>query len=245
MDYVFLWRPVQKAICPSWAEFEPLCPEGLNGEGQLFYAAGITLEISVYAMVAGMIVALFLALGRMSAYSSWKPLNAIIYFFSTVWIELARNTPSVFQLYFFYFGLGAFGIFLGSKWSVFTALTFLTAGYMAETFRGGFEAIPANQMKSARSLGMSSFQAYSRIVIPQVLRIVYLPMTNQFIWVILLSSLGTLVGFRELTGETDFLQSRTFRTFEFFLAAAVIYYLITKFVLGCAYLIKWAFLKEV
>lgn len=68
-------------------------------------------------------------------------------------------------------------------------------------------------------------------MLPQLMRAVYYPMTNQFIWVILMSSLGMLVGLRELSGETQFLYSKTFRAFEYFAATAIIYYIIAKIVL--------------
>ena len=94
-------------------------------------------------------------------------------------------------------------------------------------------------MKAARPLGMTYAQAYIRIVIPQVLRIVYHPMTNQMVWSVLMSSLGMLVGFRELSGETQFLASKTFRIFEYFLVTAVIYYAIVKLILVASRLLSW------
>ncbi len=118
-------------------------------------------------------------------------------------------------------------------------LSFNNAGYLAENFRGGFKAIPDTQLRAARSLGMTAVQAYTRIIIPQVFRIVYHPLTNQMVWSVLMSSLGMLVGFRELTGETQFLASKTFRIFEFFLMTAVVYYVIVKFILAGSRLLSW------
>ena len=78
---------------------------------------------------------------------------------------------------------------------------------------------------------MTAPQAYLRIIIPQVLRLVYHPITNQMVWAVLISSLGMLVGFRELSGETQFFASRTYRIFEYFAVTAVIYYVIVKIIL--------------
>lgn len=218
MDYEFLWRPVFQSL-----------PQLLKG-------ALITVEISIISMVIGTIFALFLFFAR-------EANNWFIRFFAGVWIEVARNTPALFQLFFFKFGLGAIGILIDSYITVVMALVFNTAGYMAETFRGGFKAVPSSQLNSARSLGMTFYQSQIYVVIPQVLRIVWHPMTNQFIWVMLLSSLGMLVGLRELSGETQFLYSRTFRAFEFFAMTALIYYCIAKLTLGLFRLIGWRFLK--
>ncbi len=218
MDYQFLWRPVFKAL-----------PE-------LVDAALLTMEVSIISMIIGLSIGLLLSFGRRSKHFVPRTL-------STIWVELARNTPVLFQIFFFYWGLGEFGIFLSSYVAVVTALSFNTAGYMAETFRGGFNAISNTQMQASRSLGMSFLQTQRYIIIPQVLRVVYYPMTNQFIWVILMSSLGMLAGLRELTGETMYFNSRTFRTFEFFAVTAVIYYIIAKLVMIAARLLGWKIFK--
>lgn len=185
----------------------------------------VTLQVAVLSMLIGIVVGIVLAIMRMkgTAPARWV---------AVAWIELARNTPALFQLFFFGFGLGAFGLHLSPFFIVLSGLTFNNAGYLAENFRGGFQAIPETQMRAARCLGMTATQAYVRIIIPQVFRIVYHPMTNQMVWAVLMSSLGMLVGFRELSGETQFFASRTFRIFEYFAVTAVIYYVIVKLILG-------------
>lgn len=211
-DYNFHWRPVMKAL-----------PD-------LFGGALLTVQIAILAMIIGIVVGLCLALIRIH-------LKGPLLWFASVWIELARNTPALFQLFFFGFGLGAFGIHLSPYVIVLSALSFNCAGYLAENFRGGFLAIPDTQIRAARSLGMNAWQTYTRIIIPQLFRIVYHPITNQMVWAVLMSSLGMLVGFRELSGETQFYASRTFRIFEYFAVTAVIYYVIVKLILGASRLL--------
>ena len=75
---------------------------------------------------------------------------------------------------------------------------------------------------------MSFLNAFWHVVLPQMARIAYLPTVNQVVWAMLNSSLGTLIGLRELTGVTQFLQSRSFRTLEFFLLTAALYYVLAK-----------------
>jgi hydroxyproline transport system permease protein len=157
---------------------------------------------------------------------------------ATVWVEIARNTPALFQIYMAYFGLGAFGIHLSPYAAVLSALIFINAGYLTETFRGGFQSIPVTQYSASKSLGMTSFQVYRYIILPQMFRRIYHPMTNQFVWSILMSSLGILVGMSELSGETQRLQSLSFRTLEFFIVAAIMYFIITKLVLISSSLIS-------
>ena len=211
-DYNFHWRPV------------------LRDPPELIEAGLLTLQIAALAMLLGIVIALGLALIRIN-------MRGPLSWLATTWVELARNTPALFQLFFFGFGLGAFGLHLSPYAIVLAGLTFNCAGYLAENFRGGFQAIPETQMRAARSLGMTATQAYLRIVIPQVLRIVYHPVTNQMVWAVLMSSLGMLVGFRELSGETQFFASRTFRIFEYFAVTAVIYYVIVKIILGASRLL--------
>lgn len=203
MDYQFQWRPVFQAL------------------PKLLEASWVTMEVSLLSMGLGLLMGLLLYFGRKS--KIW-PLRAVC----TTWVEVARNTPSLFQIFIFYWGLGEFGIFLSPYVSVVAALSFNCAGYMAETYRGGFAAVPRGQNMAARTLGMTTWQSLRYVELPQVLRAIYHPITNQFTWVILASSLGMLAGLRELSGETQYFNSRTFRTFEFFMAAAVIYYVITK-----------------
>lgn len=214
MDYNFHWRPVFRSL-----------PDLLN-------AGLVTLEVATLSMVFGVIIGIVFAIIRLK-------MRGPIRWFVISWIELARNTPALFQLFFFGFGLGAFGIHLTPFWIVLAGLTFNNAGYLAENFRGGFQAIPDTQMRAARSLGMNATQAYIRVIIPQVLRTVYHPMTNQMVWAVLMSSLGMLVGFRELSGETQFLASKTFRIFEYFAVAAVIYYVIVKIIIGGSRLLSF------
>ena len=212
MNYTFHWRPVFRAL-----------PD-------LLEASLLTLQVATLSMVIGIVLGLVLSLIRMHR-------RGPLLWVANVWIELARNTPALFQIFFFSFGLGAFGWHMTPYMVVLVALSFNNAGYLSENFRGGFKAVPDTQLRAARSLGMTSFQAYIRIIIPQVLRIVYHPMTNQMVWAVLMSSLGMLVGFRELTGETQFFASKTFRIFEYFAVTAVLYYIIVKLILGSARLL--------
>ncbi len=212
MDYTFHWRPVFRQL-----------PD-------LLEAGLLTMEVAVLSMIIGSILGLLLAIARLNGPAYYRVP-------ATLWVELARNTPALFQLFFFGFGIGAFGLHLSPYLIVLVGLSFNNAGYLAENFRGGFQAIPPTQLRAARSLGMTASQAYMRIIIPQVLRIVYHPMTNQMIWAVLMSSLGMLVGFRELSGETQFFASKTYRIFEYFAVTAVLYYIIVKLILGVSRLL--------
>jgi polar amino acid transport system permease protein len=193
----------------------------------LLKGAQVTLLLAVATMVVGLLVAFPLAIARRRDHGLLRSAAA-------AWIETARNTPCLFQIYAFYFGLGAFGIFLNAWTATGLALLFNNAGYTAEILRGGLAAVSPNQMKAARSLGLSERQAYLAVIAPQVLRLTYYPLTNQFIWSLLNSSLGAMVGLTDLSGVAMVYQSSTFRTFEFFIVVAAMYFLMAKGTLGLA-----------
>jgi hydroxyproline transport system permease protein len=214
-NYTFQWRQAFRFL-----------PQMIDG-------AIVTMQIAVLSMVMGIAIAVLLAVGRNA--SSFR-LRAP----ATAWVEVARNTPALFQIYMAHFGLGTFGIYLSPYVALLAGITFNNAGYLCETFRGALRAIPATQLQAGRSLGMGAAQAFRLIVMPQMFRIAFLPGTNQFVWAILMTSLGVTVGMNfDLAGVTQDINSRTFRTFELFALAAVLYYLIAKIVILGARLIAW------
>lgn len=206
LDYRFQWRVVFK----HWPE--------------LLDAAFLTLELTVLSVALGLMIGLVLSVWRRSD-------NRLLWWFTATWVALARNTPALLQIYIFYFGLGAVGIHMSSYAAVLTAITFNNAGYLTEILRGGMDAISPAQRNAAIGLGMRPVQVYVFVIIPQVLRIVFLPITNQIVWAMMGTSLGMIIGLQELTGMTTFLQSQTFRPFEFYLVAAVIYLIVAESIL--------------
>lgn len=203
---------------------------------ELIEGAKTTLVLTVLSMVTGTLIALVLTLLRQQE-------KGFGYAAATSWIEVARNTPALFQVYMIYFGFGALGLHFSSYLAMVLALSFNNAGYLAEIFRGGLQAIPKQQHTAARSLGISSFAAYTHVVFPQLFRIVYFPYVNQLNWALLNSSLGMIIGLRELTGATQGAQSESFRTFEFFIIAAVMYYVMSKLIEGGARFTFWRMFK--
>lgn len=215
MSYNIQWSAIRRAL-----------PAMLDG-------ALVTIEIAAISMVLGVIIALLLTVMRESPFRILKGI-------AMSWVSIARNTPSLFQIYILYFGLGSFGLHVPSLVALVAGITFNNAGYLAESFRGGMKAVPDTQVRAARSLGLTATQAYLHIVVPQLLRIVFHPIANQMVWAVLMTSLGVIVGLNnDLAGVTQEINIKTFRTFELFVTAAVMYYCICKLVVGLARLIGW------
>ncbi|MFO1106005.1 MAG: amino acid ABC transporter permease [Amaricoccus sp.] len=191
---------------------------------QMLDGALVTLQIALLSMVLGIALAILLTVFRRS---DSRVLGGI----ATTWVEIARNTPALFQIYMAHFGVATFGIHFSPYTSLLIGITFNNAGYLAENFRGALKAIPETQTRAGRSLGMSANQAFGYIVLPQMLRIAFLPMTNQMVWAVLMTSLGVTVGMTsDLYGVTQALNALTFRTFELFSLAAVIFYVMVKLI---------------
>lgn len=203
-DYTFQWGQ-------ATAQF----PRMLDG-------AVVTMQVAVLSMLIGIVLAIILTLFRLSGSSALRGI-------ATGWVELARNTPALFQIYMAHFGIASFGIHFSPAMSLLIGITFNNAGYLTENFRGALKAIPDTQTRAGRSLGMSQLQSFRYIILPQMLRISFLPMTNQMVWAVLMTSLGVTVGMNtDLYGVTQDLNALTFRTFELFAIAGVIFYIITK-----------------
>ncbi|SDE50062.1 polar amino acid transport system permease protein [Paracoccus isoporae] len=214
-NYTFQWKQVYARL-----------PEMLEG-------ALVTMQIAVLSMVIGIVLAVMLTLFRLSG-------NRILGGVAQAWVEVARNTPALFQIYMAHFGVASFGIHFSPWTSLLIGITFNNAGYLAENFRGALKAIPDTQARSGRSLGMSELQAFRHIVLPQMLRIAFLPMSNQMVWAVLMTSLGVTVGMNtDLYGVTQDLNALTFRTFELFFVAGVIFYAIVKLIQLATRLIAW------
>ncbi|MDO5642126.1 MAG: amino acid ABC transporter permease [Paracoccus sp. (in: a-proteobacteria)] len=213
-NYRFQWRQ-------AWARL----PEMLD-------AALVTMQIAVLSMLIGILLAVMLTMFRRSG-------SRILSGFATTWVEIARNTPALFQIYMAHFGMAGLGIYINPYNSLLFGIAFNNAGYLAENFRGALKAIPETQTRAGRSLGMSDLQAFRLIVLPQMIRIAFPTITNQMVWAVLMTSLGVTVSMAsDLYGVTQAINAVNFRTFELFSMAAVIFYLIVKVIQAGAWLIS-------
>jgi polar amino acid transport system permease protein len=189
-----------------------------------------TLIYTVLAFLGGLVLALVLALMKLSPVAPYRWL-------ATAYIEFFRGLPALVVI--LVMGLGVPLAFNG--WTPpggvigagVTALALVGGAYMAETLRAGIQAVPKGQTEAARSLGMSGGWTMTSVVLPQAFRIVIPPMTNEFVLLIkdtaLLFVLGMQIGQRELTTVArDFMTSGpSAGTATSLTMAAVLYLIIT------------------
>lgn len=191
----------------------------------------VTLEMWAWCLLGGTILGLLLALGRVYG-------NKPIYILSTAYIELFRGTPMLVQLLFVYFGLPEIGILLMPVVAASVALGMNTAAYQAEYFRGAIQSIEAGQVAAARSLGMTQTQAICNIVLPQALRKVIPQWSNEPILLLKYSSIAFVIGVPELMARAQMIGYSTYRFFDAFLLAAIIYLILTTILAQCLHMLE-------
>ena len=176
----------------------------------------VTLEISFFALLLGMVFGIAGALCRIS---SNRVLNSIAFFY--VWV--IRGTPVMVQLFILYFGLPQLGIKLPSMVAGVLGLAVNTGAYVTEIIRSGVQAVDRGQMEAALSVGMNYRQAMVRIIGPQATKICIPPLVNQFIMTLKNSSIASLVLITELFLTGEQIIYTTFRSFEVYTAVAILY----------------------
>ena len=165
----------------------------LFGDSIPFLAKGavLTLELTALSLVFGVAGGLALALLRISPIAALRP-------FAVTYIEIIRGTPLLMQIYVIYFVLPALHVNLPSFGAGVLALSLNAAAYCAEVLRAGIESIDSGQMEAARSLGMNYGLAMRWVILPQTVRRVLPPLTNEAVAFLKDSSLVSVVALAEL-----------------------------------------------
>ncbi|HEV8673579.1 MAG TPA: amino acid ABC transporter permease [Methylomirabilota bacterium] len=179
-----------------------------------------TLHLSLLTLLGSLVVGTFGAMGRLSRFAWLRRL-------ATGYVEVVRNTPLLVQLFFIYFGLGQLAIDVPNYLAALIGLVLNNGAYLTEIVRAGIEAIPRAQHDAGRSLGMSYLQLMRHVVFPQAFRVIYPPLCNQFIGIILFSSLVSVIAVEDLALKGKMLISRTFRSFETYLVVTAMYVVMT------------------
>lgn len=188
----------------------------------------ITLEIFLVTLILALPLGMLAALGRLS---SFKLISRLVEFY--VWIM--RGTPLMLQLLFVYFALPMIGIRLPDIAAALLAFTLNYAAYFAEIFRAGIQAVPKGQYEAAKTLGMSYPQTMRRIILPQVVRLVLPPISNETINLVKDTSLVYILAMNDLLRVARTIVQREFDMTPFLIAA--IFYLAMTAVL------TWGFKK--
>jgi polar amino acid transport system permease protein len=186
----------------------------------LLDGALITLQFSVVTLLLSLIVGTLGALCRISRFR-WLRVPA------TWYVQFIRNTPLLVQMFFIYFGFGQIHIEVPNYLAGLIGLVVNNGAYLTEIIRAGIEAIHKGQFEAGFSLGLSYPQLMRRVIFPQAFRVIYPPLCNQFVGIILWSSLVSTIAVRELSLAGKELAAETFRTFETYTVVTLIYIVMT------------------
>ncbi|HEY7326535.1 MAG TPA: ABC transporter permease subunit [Gemmataceae bacterium] len=191
-----LWNKDQEKLAElaeNWS------PEEGAGQGLPEYAwlltkaAGVTVLLACLAMPLAMLIGLLVAIGRLYG-PRWLDILLSAY------VELLRGTPVLMQLFVIYYLLAGY-VDIDAFWAGVFGLAINYSAYEAENYRAGLLAIPRGQMEAALSLGMSKVTALRRIIVPQAVRLVIPPVTNDFISLFKDTSVCSVIAVVELTSR--------------------------------------------
>ena len=198
----------------------------------------VTLELTVVAMLVGVVLGTVLAVMRLSE-------NPLLRGAATAYVGLFRGTPILVQLLFWFF-LGtvlpqiSFGIPFGPSFASVPTNTLITqftaailglglneAAYMAEIVRAGIGSVDRGQTEAAQALGMSPLTTYRRVVLPQAGRLIVPPTANEAISMLKLTSLCLVIGLPELTTTAQLIYGRNFQQIPLLIVASIWYLVLT------------------
>ena len=188
----------------------------------------VTLEIFCVTLVLALPLGILAALGRLS---KLRVLSRFMEFY----IGLMRGTPLMLQLLFVYFALPMIGIMLPDMAAALLAFTLNYAAYFAEIFRAGIQSVPRGQYEAAKTLGMTYPQTMRRIILPQVIRMVLPPVSNETINLVKDTSLIYILAMNDLLRVARTIVQREFDMTPFVVAAV--------FYLAMTAVLTWGFKK--
>lgn len=193
--------------------------------GQLLAVTPVTVALWISCIAIGGVLALFVTWARVSGIFVLERLAAAFIF-------VFRGSPLLIQMFLLYYGISQFAQVRHSiVWPVLRdpfnsaviSLALCTGGYTAEIFRGGLMSVPAKEIEAGRAIGMSRFTLFRRIIAPIALRQALPAYSTEIVLMMKSTSLASLVTVWEVTGVAQRIITQTYRTFEVFLCAALIY----------------------
>jgi polar amino acid transport system permease protein len=181
----------------------------------------LAIGLTVVSLATAVVIGFALALGRGSRF---RAVRAFVFFYN--WIF--RATPTLLQLVFVWYALPQlWPVFAGTWFTPFEAayvtLSLNEAAYMSEIIRSGLLSVDPGQEVAARALGMTRGQVLRRVIVPQAIRIIIPPTGNEFITLLKLTSLASVISLNELLTASQQLAAVSFQYPEAYLAALVYY----------------------
>lgn len=181
----------------GWYVLDPTTEQGRANVAFLMGGFGETVQISLLSMVLAMSLGLMVA---MPALSNLRVLR----WFNRLYVESVRSVPVLVLLLWVYYGMPTLlDLSLNHFWAGVIALTIAESAFMAEVFRGGIQAISRGQREASESLGLGYWQTMRFVILPQAFRQILPPLGNQFVYILKMSSLVSVIGLSDLTRRAN------------------------------------------
>lgn len=198
---LFLSLPLLLSGCSGyewgWYVLDPSTDQGRTNITFLLGGFQDTIAVSLLSMLFAMSIGLVVALPALSERKWLKLINRS-------YVEVIRSIPVLVLLLWVYYGMPTLmDISLNHFWAGVIALTIAESAFMAEVFRGGIQAIHKGQHEAAESLGLNYWQKMRLIIFPQALRQILPPLGNQFVYILKMSSLVSVIGLSDLTRRAN------------------------------------------
>ena len=194
----------------GWSIIDPSNVDGLTNLKFLISGITITIYISVISIILAMIIGLFVALPSLSN-------NKFLSYFNITYVEIVRAIPLLVLILWIYYGLPIMtGISFSPFVSGIVALTISESAFQAEIFRAGINSINKGQYEVANSLGMNFWKKMRLVILPQAIKVVLPALGNQFVYVLKMSSLVSIIGIADLTRKANELVVTTYRPLEIY-----------------------------
>jgi His/Glu/Gln/Arg/opine family amino acid ABC transporter permease subunit len=185
---------------------------------QMLAALVVTVEITIGAFALGVVIGVFVAIGRLSRLRALRG-------FCLGYVEVVRGVPALVILFLLYFGLVPLGVVMDALPAAILGLGLSAGGYISEIFRAGIEAMHKGQRESGLAIGLTPGAVYRYIILPQATRIVLPPLLNMLIVLLKDSSLASLISAPEIMLRAKDIASQDFLPMQLFVFAGVMYFL--------------------
>ena len=194
----------------GWNIIDPSNVDGLTNLKFLISGITITIYISVISIILAMIIGLVVALPSLSN-------NKFLSYFNIAYVEIVRAIPLLVLILWIYYGLPIMtGISFSPFVSGIVALTISESAFQAEIFRAGINSVNKGQYEVANSLGMNFWKKMRLVILPQAIKVVLPALGNQFVYVLKMSSLVSIIGIADLTRKANELVVSTYRPLEIY-----------------------------
>ncbi|MGY5540063.1 amino acid ABC transporter permease [Vibrio brasiliensis] len=214
----------------GWYVLDPTTSQGQTNLKFLVAGFSDTIQISLLSMLLAMTLGFLVSL---PALSPLKPLRMI----NRVYVESVRSIPVLVLLLWVYYGMPTLlDVTLNHFWAGVIALTIAESAFMAEVFRGGIQAINRGQHEAAEALGLNYWQKMRFVILPQAFRQILPPLGNQFVYILKMSSLVSVIGLSDLTRRANELVVNEYLPLEIY-TFLVIEYLVLILIVSQA--VRW------